>query len=573
MNPAKRRVQHVRRLVVTGLSALVVLPVAALVVVQSPHAASAAVAPVPINGTGSSFAAPALRQWAAQTDGVDGVQINFTPSSSVQGLNEYAQGLVNFAASDIGYSTRQANYTPGGAQVPFQYMPDVGGALCMAYNLDSPAGQPITNLRLEPQTLLDIFSGQIQFWDDPRIAGLNPGVPLPHYQIIANVRSDGAGESYIFSDYFYTLYQSQWNAFTNAMGAASGANAIWPSAPVNANQIGPYNISQLPAWSGSDAVIEHTKDDTGASNNTNNSITYVETAYAQLNNLPCASILNPAGQYVQPSEQGDAIALTQDQLEPDLEQILTGVFLNSNPQSYPISAYSYLITQEEQTPAAVGLVQADYVKFIACQGQQSAGALGYTPIPPNLVQDDFDAINRTNQGGAPPLPPATAANCPNPYLTGQLPCPGGDCNPQGSGAPGASGTTTGPGSTGPASGTTGPGGTSTSASAAAAAAAATNAASSAHSAAIAAEVLAAQKKAAQVAQASKKLAGTVTPPGVAFTSDIDRLLGRPFSSGSIWLWTLLLLGVFAIVPAAIAVVGKRRRPRTTPAATAEEVDQ
>jgi phosphate transport system substrate-binding protein len=560
--PATRRALRVRRLVVSGLSALVIVPVTTLVVALSPHVASA-VAPVPITGTGSSFASVALKQWAAQTDGVDGVAINFAPSSSVQGMNEYAQGLVNFAASDIGYSTGQANYTPGGAQVPFQYMPDVGGALCMAYNLDSPAGQAITNMRLDPQTILKIFSGQIQFWDDPQIAGLNPGVPLPHYQIIANVRSDGAGESYIFSDYFYTLYQSQWNAFTNAMGAASGPNAIWPSAPVNANQIGPYNISQLPAWSGSDAVIEHTKDDNGASNNTNNSITYVETAYAQLNNLPCASILNPAGQWVQPSEQGDAIALTQDQLEPDLEQILTGVFLNSNPLSYPISAYSYLITQEAQTPAAVGVVLADYVKFIACQGQQSAGPLGYTPIPPNLVQDDFDAINRINQGGAPPLPPATAANCPNPYLTGQLQLPG---EPIQIGQAGASGTTPGTSPTGgPASGTTGPGaaGSSSSATASAAAAAATS------SAAIQAEIAAAQKKAEQVAAATKKQAANVQTPGTALTSLIDRLLGRPFSSGLIWLWTLLLVGVFAIVPAAIAVLGKRRRPH----ASAEEVDQ
>lgn len=561
MSSVRQRRQRVRRLVVSGLSALIMLPVTAALVVLSPppHAASAAVAPVPITGTGSSFASPALRQWAAQTDGVDGVAINFTPSSSVQGLNEYAQGLVNFAASDIGYSTGQANYTPGGAQVPFQYMPDVGGALCMAYNLNSPAGQAITNLRLDPQTLLKVFSGQIQFWDDPQIAGLNPGVPLPHYQIIANVRSDGAGESYIFSDYFYTLYQSQWNAFTNAMGAASGPNAIWPSAPVNANQVGPYDISQLPAWSGSDAVIEHTKDDNGASNNTNNSITYVETAYAQLNNLPCASILNPAGQWVQPSEQGDAIALTQDQLEPDLEQILTGVFLNPNPLSYPISAYSYLITQEEQTPAAVGVVLADYVKFIACQGQQSAGALGYTPLPPNLVQDDFDSINRVNQGGAPPLPPATAANCPNPYLTGQLQLPG---EPIQIGVAGASGTTPGGGANGPASGTTGPGGTATSAAAAAAAAAAAKAAAGTNSAAIQAEIAAAKKKAEQVAEASKKLAATAQNPD-EFVSEVDRLLGRPFSSGSIWLWTLLLVGAFAIVPAAIAILGKRRRTRTT----------
>ncbi len=525
--------------------------VGALVVLPTPHIASA-VAPVPINGTGSSFASPALRQWAAQTDALNGVQINFTPSSSVQGLNEYAQGLVNFAASDIGYSTGQANYTPGGGQVPFQYMPDVGGALCMAYNLDSPSGQAITNLRLDPQTLLRIFSGQIQFWDDPAIAGLNPGVPLPHFQIIANVRSDGAGESYILSDYFWTLYQGQWNAFTAAMGAAGGANAIWPSAPVGGqSQIGPYNIQQLPAWSGSDTVIEHTKDDTGASNNTNNSITYVETAYAIENNLPCASVENPAGQFVQPSLRGDAIALTQDQLEPDLEQILTGVFLNPNPLSYPISAYSYLITQEGQTPPPVGVVEAGYVHFIACGGQQSAGALGYTPLPPNLVQDDIQAINRINQGGAPPLPPATAANCDNPYLTGQLPLYGEPIQLGGSGAPGTAG---GPGSNGPGSGTTGtttPG---------------TTAASLAQ---YAAAIAAAQKRAAEVAQASKKRAGSIQPPGEALVNEIGRLLRLPFSSGLMWLWTMLLVGVFAVMPAVIAVLGKRRRAR----APAQEMEK
>ena len=393
-------------------------------------------------------------------------------------------------------------------------------------------------------------------------------MPLPHFQIIANVRSDGAGESYILSDYFYTLFQSEWNAFTAAMGAANGANAIWPSAPVNANQIGPYDIAQLPAWSGSDAVIEHTKDDNGASNNTNNSITYVETAYAQENNVPCAAIENPAGQFVQPSEQADAIALTQDQLEPDLEQILTGVFLNSNALSYPISAYSYLITQEAQTPPAVGVVLADYVKFIACQGQESAGALGYTPIPPNLVQDDFDAINRIAQGGAPPLPAATAANCPNPYLTGQLTLPG---EPIQLGTPGASGTTPGASSTGPSSGTTATGATGTSGG--------TNAGSSTSSAAIQAEIAAAQKKEAQVAQASARRAATVQPAGAALISQIDRLLGHPFSSGLIWLWTLLLVGVFAVAPAAIAILGGRRRPHTGSEGTgsegtgSEEVDQ
>ena len=557
VNSARRTRRVTRRLLVSGLGALLLVPAALLTSMPlGPSGVASAVAPVGITGTGSSFAGPALEQWANQTDAQDGVAINFKWTSSVVGLNEYAQGLINFAASDIGYSTGQANYTPGGSEVPYQYMPDVGGAICMAYNLDSPTGQEITNLRLDTQTLLDIFTGQIKTWNDPQIANLNPGVPLPSLPMSANIRSDGAGESYILSDYFDTLYPAEWNAFTGAMGAASGPQAIWPSAPVNSSQIGPYDLSLLPAFSGSDAVIEATKDDQGAPTNTSNSITYVETNYALLNHLPCASIENPAGQFVQPSEQGDAIALTQDQLEPDLEQILTGVFLNSNPQSYPISAYSYLITQESQTTPGIGVTEGDYVQFIACQGQETAGALGYTPIPPNLVVDDFNAVNRI--AGATQLPPPTAANCPNPYLTGSLQLPG---EPIQLGTAGASGTTTSGGPTGAAATQSGANG----------AGAGAGGAGAASNAAIAAEVAAAQKKAEQVAEASKRRASAAGQSnGLAFVNEIDALLTKPFSSGLIWLWTLLLVGVFAVLPAGIAIVGRhRRRPR----AEAVEVDQ
>ena len=45
-------------------------------------------------------------------------------------------------------------------------------------------------------------------------------------------------------------------------------------------------------------------------------------------------------------------------------------------------------------------------------------ALGYSPIPPNLVEDDFQAAGRLPGGTTPAAP--TAANCSNPYITGAL---------------------------------------------------------------------------------------------------------------------------------------------------------
>ena len=49
--------------------------------------------------------------------------------------------------------------------------------------------------------------------------------------------------------------------------------------------------------------------------------------------------------------------------------------------------------------------------------------LGYAPLPPSLVQADFDAIGRIDGGVQPP--PPTAANCANPSFDGQLTLPGG----------------------------------------------------------------------------------------------------------------------------------------------------
>jgi hypothetical protein len=48
--------------------------------------------------------------------------------------------------------------------------------------------------------------------------------------------------------------------------------------------------------------------------------------------------------------------------------------------------------------------------------------LGYSPLPPNLVQEDFWAIGRLNGGKEPP--PVSSATCKNPYVDGQIVLPG-----------------------------------------------------------------------------------------------------------------------------------------------------
>ena len=84
-----------------------------------------------------------------------------------------------------------------------------------------------------------------------------------------------------------------------------------------------------------------------------------------------------------------------------------------------------------------GQALGQFVAFLACAGQQQMATLGYSPLPPNLVQEDFDAIGRLNGGVEPP--PVSAATCKNPYVDGQIPLPGEPpvagqtCPPQGCG--------------------------------------------------------------------------------------------------------------------------------------------
>jgi hypothetical protein len=231
-----------------------------------------------------------------------------------------------------------------------------------------------------------------------------------------------------------------------------------------------------------------------AAASSNGAITYVETAYAISHGNPVASVVNQSGNAVQPTSVNDATALEKAILYSDLTQNLTGVYTNTLPNAYPISSYSYLVTpcspalaarQKPPTkcsgpsgtnsfPSAKGQALGQFVNFLACAGQDQMAQLGYSPLPPNLVQEDFDAIGRL-PGGQEPAP-VSAVNCKNPYVDGQTPLPGepsvvgqghgtpggGPGTNPGGGSPGSgqggghTGTGNG-GSTGPGSGSNGPG--------------------------------------------------------------------------------------------------------------------
>ena len=403
-----------KRRFISGALALAIFVTSALGLV-SIGAQSAGASGVTISGTGSSYAAIAINAWVSQIYTSVGTSVNYQSSSSVLGLENFAQSLVDFGASEIGYSSGQTASTPPS---DYQYMPDIAGAMCVMYNVLGKTGQQVRQLLLNPETIAGIFTGTIRYWDDPAVATLNPSAMLPHNPLTVTFRNDPSGDNYIFSDYIHVTSPSVWSGFTGAMGYPDAATAIWPTPQSGGNVAGQYNESSWVSQSGSDNASNYVASSL-------NTMTYVETGYALQHNMPCAYVKNNfsgggAPQYVQPSEIADSLALTKDGINLTTgEQDLASVFLGDVDGGYPISAYSYLVTRSSGLSADQGKALSQFVLFLSCQGQQSAARLGYAPLPPNLVAADWDAISKMN--GHVPLPATLdASTCPNPYLTGDL---------------------------------------------------------------------------------------------------------------------------------------------------------
>jgi phosphate transport system substrate-binding protein len=448
-----------------------------LIVTVNPWIAATAEASPSMQSTGSSFASVAIQEWVGQASTLFGLNLNWQVSSSVVGLNNFAQNQVDFAASDIPYSSQQSTYYPN---TPYQYMPDVAGGLAFMYNLNGNDGQQITSLNLDAAVIDDIFLGKIAKWNNPAIVSLNQSLSqdLPNQTIIPVFRSDASGENYLLSDYLLhqdaaTFNQAQQDFQSGGVGLPS---ATWPIPSGSSN----INPSTYPNWATQTPVGQSGSDNAAnyvAALSSVGSITYVETAYAKEHNFPVASVMNASGATVQPTSLNVATAMEAAILHPDLTQDLTNVYSNPLPNSYPLSAYSYIVSPCSPSLAATqgtscaggpdvpstfpsqkGQALGQFVGYLACAGQEKMALLGYSPLPPNLVSEDFDAIGRLNGGVQPPAP--TAANCKNPYVDGEIPLPGepavtgqagGGLNPTTTAAAAAGGATGASGSSGSSS--------------------------------------------------------------------------------------------------------------------------
>ena len=320
------------------------------------------------------------------------MQVTFNPDGDSQGRQDFANKVSDFSVTADGFqgfdSTTGVSDTSNGR--PYAYLPVAAGGTSFPYQIKFD-GTQVENLRLSGQTLAKIFTNQITNWDDPEITKDNNGVALPSIPIVPVVQSEGSGATQQLTDYFATEYPSIWDPFAGQ----SGPTEYFPR---QGDQI---------AQNGSTGAMNYI-----ASSAANGSIGYVEYSYPLSVGYPVAKVLNSGGFYTLPTQYNVAIALEQAQINMDpnspnyLLQTLTNVYTDPDPRTYPLSSYVYMIEPTGGTGASTndpnetsGKRQsiADSSTTLICQGQSQIGAIGYSPLPVNLVQAAFSQVQKLQQ--------------------------------------------------------------------------------------------------------------------------------------------------------------------------------
>lgn len=301
-----------------------------------------------ITGAGSSFVYPVLSKWSAAYAEKTGNKLNYQSVGSGAGVAQIKEGTIDFGATDAPVKAEDL------AQFGLGQFPVVVGGIVPVVNIPGvEAGQ----VKLDGNTLADIFLGKITMWNDPRIAAMNAGVNLPTKKITVVHRSDGSGTSFNFTNYLSKV-STDW-----AAKVKFGTAVEWPTGV---------------GGKGNEGVSQYVKQIVG-------SIGYVEYAYAVKNKISWVNLKNAAGQVVAPSADAfAAAAATADWgSAKDFNVIMTNA---SGAQAWPITATTWVVMYKKPKNAEHTKVAFEFFKWALENGQKDAASLDYVALPDTLVK-------------------------------------------------------------------------------------------------------------------------------------------------------------------------------------------
>lgn len=322
-----------------------------------------------LNGAGSSAQEAAQGAWAKEFQSANpDVTVNYDPSGSGAGVDQFTSGAVQFAGSDKYLTTDQltASKKPCNGQSAIE-VPDYISPIAIVYHLDG-----VKNLKLSPKTAAGIFAGKITMWNDPAIKADNQGANLPAQRITPVHRSDDSGTTNNFTDYLHQTAPSAWTW---------DAGETWP-------------IKSGEGAQGTSGVIQSVTNGKGT-------IGYADAS--QAGQLSVAQV-KVGSSWVGPT--ADAAAKGAAASKPEAGRSSSDMALNvdrttTQAGAYPVVLISYLIgcpTYKDQGTADAVKAYMGYI--VSSQGQQAAAqAAGSAPLPSSLSSKAAAIVDKISAQG------------------------------------------------------------------------------------------------------------------------------------------------------------------------------
>lgn len=308
---------------------------------------------VKLQGAGASFPAPLYTRWFKSFGGSrPNVEVDYQSVGSGSGVKSVIDKTVDFGASDAAMSDEEISRVQGGVQL----IPMTAGSIVIAYNLPD-----VKDLKLSRKAYSEIFLGKIKKWNDPEIAKANQGVKLPDTPVNVVVRADSSGTSFVFSKHLSAISPE----FDKTVGTNKMPN--WPAGTKS---------------KGNEGV-------TASLMTTPGSVGYVEYGYAKSQNVPFATLENKSGKFVSANTASGQAALASAELP---ENLIAWNPDPTPPEAYPIVTYTWQIFYKKYDTKKLAAIK-ELINYQLNDGQKEAEALGYIPLPANVVAKGMAATS------------------------------------------------------------------------------------------------------------------------------------------------------------------------------------
>jgi phosphate transport system substrate-binding protein len=301
-------------------------------------AATPSTSNVALSETGATELYPLMNQWVpAYHSKYPNITITTGATGSGAGISQAAAGTVNIGASGAYLSNGDISAHKGLMNIALAV-----SAEQVNYNLPGVS----EHLKLNGKVLAAMYQGTIKTWNDPQIAALNPGVNLPATPVVPLHRSDGAGDTFVFTQYLSKQDPDSWGK-----SPGFGTTVDFPAVPGALGE------------NGAGGMV------TGCAQ-TPGCVAYIGVSYldqASQKGLGEAQLGNASGNYLLPDAQSIQAEAASFASQTPANQVIS---LINGPAAdgYPIVNYEYAIVYSNQKDAATAQTLQAFLHWTVTDG-------------------------------------------------------------------------------------------------------------------------------------------------------------------------------------------------------------